>query len=237
MKAKTLCLLAGTAVPLILTGSVQAGFTGIKVVSKPNEFGLLVVNVYAEFDRPPTPDPDNPGAFIFHDLFHKVAGTANAPMTIQVIGGTFYNHAFGSATNASPLTALINGGFPSLAFDTFATINAKVSSPAFPDATTLAPGLPLIAGSVFMTTESGWGVTPLDPQSDPFNSDYGGPGNGQSLFAQFATADGSAIQGTMLIGGVSNNVGFQAIVSFFHVPGPGALWLLGAVGLLGSRRR
>ena len=52
MKAKTLCLLAGTAVPLILTGSVQAGFTGISTASKPNPFGLLVVNVYAEFDRP-----------------------------------------------------------------------------------------------------------------------------------------------------------------------------------------
>ncbi len=45
MKMGTLCLLAGTAVPLILTGSVQAGFLGISTVTKPNEFGLLVVNV------------------------------------------------------------------------------------------------------------------------------------------------------------------------------------------------
>ncbi len=225
MKVRTLRLLAGTAVPLILTGSVTAGFTGISTTSKPNEFGLLVVNIYAEFDRPG------------QDFFTKVAGTAFAPMTIQVIGGTFYNHAFGSVDNASPSTVLVNAGFPSLAFDTFATINAKVSSSEFPDATTLTPGLPLITGSVFTTTVAGWGVTPIDPQVDPFNSDYGGPGNGQALFAQFATADGTAIQGTMLIGGVSNNVSFFAVVSFYHVPGPGALWLLGAASLLGSRRR
>ncbi len=225
MKATTLRTLVGVTTPLILTGSVQAGFLGIKVVSKPNQFGLLVCNVYAVFDRPG------------EDYMQSVAGTHNAPLAVTVENGTFYNHAFGAATNASPLAALINGGFPSIAFDTFATINAKVSSPEFPDLTTLAPGLPLIAGSVFMTTESGWGVTPLDPQVDPFNSDYGGPGNGQALIGQFATADGTAIQGTMLIAGVSNNVSFSVIVSFYHVPGPGALWLLGAAGLLGSRRR
>ncbi len=222
MKANTLRMLVGVTAPLILTGSVQAGFLGIKVVSKPNEFGLLVCNVYAEFDRPG------------QDFFTKVAGTALAPLLVQVIGGTFYNHLFDG--NTAPSTALV-AAFPSLAYDSFVTINAKVTSPAFPDATVQTPGLPQIAGSVFATTVSGWAVTPIDPQNNPYNSDYGGPGNGQSLFAQFATADGSAIQGTMLVGGVSNGVSFQAIVSFYHVPGPGALWLLGAAGLLGSRRR
>ena len=52
MKANTLRMLAGVTAPPILTGSVQAGFLGIKVVSKPNQFGLLVRNIYAEFDRP-----------------------------------------------------------------------------------------------------------------------------------------------------------------------------------------
>ncbi len=116
------------------------------------------------------------------------------------------------------------------------SIAAKVDSAAFPDATTLAPGLPLIAGSVFTTTVSGWGATPINPQIDPFNTDYSS-GNGQILIGQFATADGTAIQGPMLVGGVSNGVSFQAVVSFFHVPGPSALWLLGSAGLLGSRRR
>ena len=224
MKANTLRMLVGVAAPLILTGSVQAGFVGIKVVSKPNEFGLLVCNLYAEFDRPG------------EDFFLKVAGTANSPLLIEVIGGTFYNHAFGGASNHAPSTALV-AAFPSLAYDSFVTINAKVTSAAFPDATVMTPGLPLVEGTSFATTIAGWAITPIDPQGDPFNSDYGGPGNGQALFGQFATADGSAIQGTMLIGGVSNGVVMQWVVSFYHVPGPGALWLLGAACLLGSRRR
>ncbi len=137
MKTKTLCLLAGTAVPLILTGSVQAGFLGIKVVSKPNNFGLLVCNVYAEFDRPG------------QDAMQAVAGTANAPLLVQVIGGTFYNHSFGG--NTAPSTMLVNA-FPSLGYDSFVTINAKVTSAAFPDATFEAPGLP--QGSIPSATRS-----------------------------------------------------------------------------------
>ncbi len=84
MKSKTLCLLAGITTPMILTGSVKAGFLGIKVVSKPNQFGLLVCNVYAEFDRPG------------EDLMQSVAGTANTPLVVTVENGTFYNHNFGS---------------------------------------------------------------------------------------------------------------------------------------------
>ncbi len=54
MRVRTLCLLAGTALPLILTGSAQAGFTGISTVSKPNPFGvgLFTLSIYTEFDRP-----------------------------------------------------------------------------------------------------------------------------------------------------------------------------------------
>ncbi len=221
MKASTLRMLAGVTAPLILTGSVQAGFLGIKVVGKPNQFGLLVINIYAEFDRPG------------QDFFSKVAGTPNAPLLIQVIGGTFYNHAFG--TNTAPHDHLL-AAFPSLEYDTFVTIGAKVSSSAFPDETLLTPGFPPLTGTSLSTNSSGWQITPFDPQGDPFNSDYGGPGNGQILIGQFATADGFGFQGTMLVGGVSNGVSFQAVVGF-GVPGPGALWALGAAGLLGSRRR
>ena len=222
MKATTLRMLVGVTAPLILTGSAQAGFLGIKVVSKPNEFGLLVCNVYAEFDRPG------------QDLFIHVSGTENAPILIEVIGGTFYNHSFGG--NTAPGTMLV-AAFPSLAFDSFVTINAKVTSDAFPDQTVQSPGLPIIEGTQFATTTSAWAVIPDAAQADPFNSDYGGPGNGQALLGQFATADGSAIQGTMLIGYFSNGVSIDVIVSFYHVPGPGALWLFGVAGLLGSRRR
>ena len=78
MKMKTLSMLAGVGAPLIATASASAGFVGINTVIKENPFGLLVVNVYAEFDRPG------------EDFMQAVAGTANAPMLIQVIGGTFF---------------------------------------------------------------------------------------------------------------------------------------------------
>jgi len=222
MKMKTLSVLAGVGAPLIATVSASAGFLGIKVVSKPNQFGLIVCNVYAQFDRPG------------QDLFNKVAGTAGAPMLIQVLGGgTFYNHAFGSNT-APSFTLLV--AFPSLAFDTFVTIGAKEFTPTFPDNTVLTPGFGPLTGTQLSTNASGWAVTPLDPQSDPFNTDYSS-GNGQILLAQFATANGTGFSGTMLVGGVSNGTSFQAIVSFFHVPAPGPLALLGTAGFLGARRR
>ena len=223
MKRGTLSVLVGVAAPLILTADASAGFLGIKLVSKPNSFGLLVCNVYAEFDRPG------------EDFMQAVAGTANSPMLIQVLGGgTFYNHAFGG--NTAPGTALI-AAFPSLAYDSFVTIGAKVTSPAFPDATVQTPGLPPLSGTQFYTTASGWAITPIDPQGDPFNSDYGGPGNGLVLLGQFATADGTGFSGTMLTRAVSNGIVGANVVSFFHVPAPGALALLGTAGLLGARRR
>ena len=248
MKAKTLCLLAGTAVPLILTGSAHAGFLGIKVVGKPNEFGLIVCNIYAVFDRPPTPDPDNPGEFIIHDLIKAVAGTANSPLLIQVEGGgTFFNGPFTSG-HLAPQTLTI-AAFPIAAFDSFVGFGVKqINTPtiagglgkAGPGAnvndTTITPGLPAISGSQFATTVAAWAIVPDSPQANPFDP-INVSGNGQILIAQFSTADGTGFSGTMLVGYISNDlVGFE-VVSFYHVPGPGALWLLGAAGLLGSRRR
>ncbi len=88
MRVRTLRLLAGAAVPLILTGSASAGFLGVKATSKPNPYGLLVVNVYAIFDRP---DPGDGSG----DHMLGVLGTPDAPLLIEVIGGTFYNSPFG----------------------------------------------------------------------------------------------------------------------------------------------
>ncbi len=222
MKANTLRMLAGVTAPLILTGSVQAGFTGISAVSKPNEFGILCVNVYAEFDRPG------------EDHMLGVFGTPNAPMLIEVIGGNFYNHAFGNSH--PPLGSFIKA-FPSLAYDSFATIGFKCNGDppcqSF-DNFTFTPGFPGVVGTSISTSISGWMVTALDPQGDPFNPLYFA-GDGRVLIGQFSTANGSAIQGTMLLEYIGNGVVGQSVVSFF-VPGPGALWLLGA-GLLGSRRR
>ena len=52
MKVKTLVVAAGVSSPLILSGSVDAGYVGLTTADQPNPFGILVTNVYAEFDNP-----------------------------------------------------------------------------------------------------------------------------------------------------------------------------------------
>ena len=222
MKIKTLAVAAGVSAPLILSGSVSAGFVGIKTTSKPNDFGLLVVNVYAVFDSPG------------EDGMVAVAGTPNNPLTIVVEGGVFYNSPFGN--DQAPCGCLF-GVFPSLAFDTFVSIGKKTSAG---DTTLISPGWPAagITGSVFTTDASGWVVTPLAAQGNPFDPANSFPGNGQILLAQFSTANGTEIHGTFLLKFTSNGIpGQAAVVGWTSVPAPGALALLGAAGLIGTRRR
>ena len=226
MKVRTLSVLAGVSAPLILTGSSDAGFVGITTTSKPNDFGLLVVNVYAIFDRPG------------QDLMEVVRGTPNTPLRIEVHNGTFYNHVFGD--DRAPSTFLV-GLYPSLEFDTFVTIGVKQVGPNGQptDDLSITPGFPFgITGSVLECDGCGWATESLFAQSDPFNAPFSFPGNGQIIIGQFSTTNGTAISGTFLIQYTSNTVQFQqSVVSFFHVPGPGALALLGLAGLMGTRRR
>ena len=224
MKATTLRTLVGVTAPLIVTGAVSAGFTGISTLSKPNPWGILTVNVYADFDRPG------------EDHMIAVTATPNAPVNIEVIGGTFYHHPFGG--DRPPSCALGQcGSFQSLNFDTFVTIGVKSfqgGQQPFDDM--VLTNWPGFGDSVLMFTNAAWSVAPDAPQGDPFDPVWAA-GDGRVLIGQFSTLDGSAIQGTMLLQYISNNVVGQSIVSFYHVPCPGALWLLGATGLLGSRRR
>ena len=221
MKVTTLRMIVGLTTPLILAGSVQAGFTGISTVSKPNPWGILTVNVYAEFDRPG------------EDHMLGVAGTPNAPLRIEVIGGTFYQHAFGS--DRPPADVFNN--FPSLYFDTFVTIGVKHWPNFQPDdQMILTLDWPGFGQSTLATSHEGWAVTPIDPQGDPFDPLYFA-GDGRVLIGQFSTFDGSAIQGTMLLSFLSNGGYAQSVVSFYHVPGAGAWAMLGTIVLLGSRRR
>ncbi len=152
MKMKELSILAGLSAPLILSGLASGGFVGVECTAKPNPFGLLVVNVYAEFDRPG------------EDFMLAVAGTEFAPMLIEVIGGTFYNHALG--TDRPPLTSLV-AAYPSLAFDSFVTIGVKaVGDDGQPfDALTINPDVPGVVGTSISGTTSGWAITPEQPQS------------------------------------------------------------------------
>ena len=225
MKTKTFFLLAGVSAPLILTGTSHGGFLGIKAVGKDNPFGLLVCNVYAIFDRPG------------EDHMLAVAGTPNTPLQVDVFGGVFYNHPFGG--NTAPSDFLVQQ-FPSLAYDSFVTIGVKsVGAPNGQPVnnTVLTPGYPPIEGNQKFSTSSGWAVTPADAQGDPFDPVNSYPGTGQILIAQFSTADGFAIEGQFLIQAISNGESLIMPVSFFHVPSPGALAMMGLAGMIGTRRR
>ncbi len=230
MKATTLRTLVGVMTPLILTGSVQAGFLGISTVSKPNEFGLLVVNVYAIFDRP---DPGDGSG----DHMVAVAGTPNNPLNIKVIGGTFYNSPFGQ--DYAPYATFFPI-FPSLEYDTFVTIGVKAVGEGYQpsDTLTISPGFPTgITGNSLAGTTFFWAVIPTVPQGDPFDPINSFAGNGQILIGQFSTADGTAIQGTMRVAYVSNGRSGVSFVETFFVPSPGGLAMLGVAGLIGTRRR
>ncbi len=225
MKTKTFLLLAGVGAPLILTGTSHGGFLGIKAVGKANPYGLLVCNVYAIFDRPG------------EDRMSAVAGTPNTPLQIDVFGGVFYNHAFGG--NLAPSAVLVDA-FPSLAYDSFVTIGVKIHGEPGgqpENNTVITPGYPPIEGAQKYTTTGGWAVTPIDAQGDPFDPVNSYPGNGQILIAQYSTADGFAIAGQFLIQVISNGTTLAVPVSFYHVPSPGVLPLLGVAGLIGAKRR
>jgi hypothetical protein len=185
----------------------------------------FVCNVFATFDRPG------------QDRFLSAAGTPNSPMDIHVVGGTFFQappFCDGDTAPGAALVALV----PSLAFDTFVTIGAKSIGPGGQPAPqlSLTPGWPGFGPSSLVGENLGWANTPNDPNTDPFNPNFVN-GNGQVLIGQFAANDGFGIVGMFRILVVSNGVSTQMNVSFFHVPGPGAMALVGAAAFLGTRRR
>jgi hypothetical protein len=140
-----------------------------------------------------------------------VFGTPEAPLTVKVFDGVFYNSSFGGD---QPPSAAFFPTFPSLAFDTFVTIGKKTS---VGDTLTIIPGFPLgITGGILATTTSGWMVLPTAPQGDPFDAANSFPGNGQILIGQFSTAEGFRIEGKMFLQYISNGVSEQTYVGFCH---------------------
>ncbi|MHC4127167.1 MAG: hypothetical protein ACYTE6_11560 [Planctomycetota bacterium] len=230
MKMKTLAVLAGVSAPLIATSASSAGFVGLNIVKKiPNPYGITTINIYAEFDN------------MGNDWLDGVAGTPNTPLSIGIVGGTFYNHWSGSDT--APPQGLINV-YPSLAYDSFYTIGLKLIPMGGSNETTVV-NMPTL-GSYYgpfvtsvSTTNGSWAIVPpTDTQGNPWDPDSGGSG-GEVLIGQFSTTQGTGIYGQFLIQFTGDGVpGTQAAVSFeWPVPTPGALGLLGAAGLIGRRRR
>ena len=232
MKTKTLLVLAGVSTPLIATASADAGFVGLNIVKKiPNPFGILTINVYAEFDN------------MGNDWYDAAAGTPNVPLLIGVVGGTFWNHpSTGGDTAPSQGSVMF---YPSLAYDSFYTIGLKAIPMGGSDQTTVVNvptlGLPYGGNTVtsVATTNGSWAIVPpTDTQGNPWDPDSGG-GAGQVLIGQYSTTNGTGFYGNFLIGFTGDGVsGTRVPVSFeWHVPTPSALGPLGVAGLLSTRRR
>ncbi len=200
MKMKTLVFAAGVSAPLILGGSAPAAFTGITTVSKPNEFGLFVCNVYAEFDDTA-------------DTIMGVSGTPNAPISITVTGGTFFQHAFGG--DLAPPQALVDV-FPDLAVDTFVTVGVKTNEGV--DETFIGPGWPGFGADTLLVDNNYWWVPQGAPQGVPDAS-------GQILIGQFSTLDGNAIGGTFQVSWFdAQRTAFNDVVEFSHPVAPPCPW-------------
>ena len=191
MKTRTVNLLSGLGTCLILAGPAPATFTGISVEATPNEFGILTCRVYAEFSNP-------------DDRLLGVYGMPEAPLEIEVTGGSFYQHPFGS--DGPPSHSLIET-FPSLAFDTFVAIG--LSETDGNDFMTITPGWPGFGPGSLHLTDNGWFVTPDQPQGAP---DAGG----RVLLGQFSTTDGRSFFGRFLIQALSNGAPILAFVGFCH---------------------
>ena len=200
-------MLAAGYTCIIAASQASAQLTGISVESKPNEFGILVCNVYAEFDSPPA-------AFI-------VVGGAPFVSTYTVIDGTFFQSPFG---NDRPPNPKLFSVFPSLRYDTFVTVGVKsfnVNNPGVPegqpqDVLQLSPGWPGFGPSSLVFENASYGVPNTFPQGDPFNPDFV-RGDGGCLIGQFSTENGTGFTGDLELNFIDTNGQFQQqIVSFVH---------------------
>ena len=131
MKMKTVSLLAGASVPLIVAGSASAAFAGLKAEKKfvdpahiiadaaniPGVTSLLVVNVYAYFT------PGDAAAAVI-----AVGGSAalGIPLQINTRGGIFFQHIFQTADGRSPQPGFFPIA-PTLRYDSFITIGRKAA--------------------------------------------------------------------------------------------------------------
>ncbi len=223
MKIRYSMLLGGCCAPLILAAPTDAAFTGLSTETRTNAFGLDVVSLYADFDQ-------------LGDQLTSISGTPLSPLSISVIGGTFYQHLFGS--DRAPFDALVAGS-PSLAYDTFVTIGVELFGPTgqTEDLSFTLPTWPGFGPSSLTTVSSGWAVLPGSAQADPFNPNFRA-GDGRTLIAQLTTTDGIGFEGSMLVQSVGIGGPGMTYAHFTHViPTPGTLALLGLAGLAARRRR
>ncbi len=223
MKIRCAILMGGCCAPMIIAAPTNAAFTGLSTETRTNAFGIDVISLYADFDH-------------VGDRLTSISGTPLSPLSISVIGGTFYQHLFGS--DRAPFDALVAGS-PSLAYDTFVTIGVELFGPTgqSEDLSFTLPTWPGFGPSSLMTVSSGWLALPGSAQNNPFDPGFEA-GDGRILIAQLATTDGSAFEGSMLVQSVGIGGPGMTYAHFTHViPTPGTLALLGFAGVAAARRR
>jgi len=229
MKTNAIAFVGGCCAPLVLTAAASAAFTGLTTELRPNAFGIDVISVYANFDT-------------VGDSLTAVAGTPLTPLSISVIGGTFFQHAAG--TDRAPLDAAV-AVFPSLAYDTFVTIGVSLLDPDGNDGGQLmdlmitSPTWTGFGPSSLTSVNDFWSAPPppVSQQGNPFDPLFD-RGDGRTLIGQFATTDGLGFTGSMLLSYTSGGLPSQTTASFTHMlPAPGALAVLGLAGLATRRRR
>ncbi len=214
MRVSTIVIAAGVSAPLIVSAAALGDFTGLTVESKPNEFGILVCNVYAVFDNA-------------EDHLYFVYDTPENPSFVNVIGGTFYQHQFGGSGPPNPLFFRFA---PGLRYDTYFTIGVKsfnLADPGIPEGQAennliFKPGFPAFEESSIDLTYGGFGgsgtgyfLVPNDAQGFPFNPDFVA-GDGRVLIGQFSTADGVGIEGQLHVQFTNNGKTTYAVGTFEH---------------------
>ncbi len=252
MKMKTVSLLAGVAVPLVLAGPASGAFVGLKAVKKPVDpadipldvfspgtTALLVVNVYANFT------PGDAAAAII-----GVGGSAalGIPLVINTRDGTFFQHVQGKANGLSPAQGLVNiAGFNLLRHDSFVTIGRKLDNdPVFGVDQTQIIGLDSWTDTRLTgSPEVSWFLAGFPTQGNA----GGGPDNppDKVLIGQYTvrnpTSPNAGVLGSLFVNFQHTNaagvVEILTVQATFdnQAPAPGALALLGTAGLLGCRRR
>lgn len=243
MKVKAMSALAGLGGALIMSSAANAAFVGVALESTDAYFmahpnagvqaawagggnaAYDIYRLYANFNSNTAADRVN--AFF---------GEVGTPMTVNVVGGTFYNAVDGHGGHFN----LPSGVSPAnQAWDTYVTINGLPSG----GSASLTPGFDLetnnlgSSGSSFSSENAAVYVDPSQAQGLAVATAAGQapapPGIFRVLIAQFTVTAGGLIQG---VGGLNVN-GQNVQIAFSNVPAPGALALLGLAGLVGSRRR
>ncbi len=206
MKLKAFALIAVSTASLILGAPASARFLGLSTVTVPNEFGLLTVQVFADFDSPGL------------DFLSAVYGTDSNPLIIQVVAGTFYQHPlFGDwAPNPAAFQK-----YPALRYDTFVTLGVESFNPNDPGHPEGRPAdhvtfvnFPGFDPAKLVVVDGAWAVVPIHQQGDPFDSVYCFPGDGRVLIGQFSTENGVRFRGNMVLQLWSDGVIEQHVVSF-----------------------